>query len=97
MDTYSELFDTDVEVSTTVPGPVVRVIVGRGDDAQVHEFPYSDIALPNDPMLVPDDQLLERIERHMADVLQPGALRGRKVSRPAEGNVILVGAEFTYG
>jgi len=95
MDTYTELFETEVTVTDT--GPIVRVIVGRGADAQIHEFPYSDIAMPDDPMLVPDDQLLERIERHMADVMEPGALRGRKVSRPAEGNVILVGAEFTYG
>ena len=94
---YQNLFSVDEDVEVVETGPTVRVILGRGDSAQMEEFPYSDLGLPEGPMVIPDDRLLEAIERHMGDVVRPGQLRDRKVSRPAEGNVILVGAESTYG
>jgi hypothetical protein len=45
---------------------------------------------------IADDTLKERVEAHMADRIDDGALDGHKVTRPATGNIV-ISAPNVYG
>lgn len=91
----NELFATEVEVAEDVP--VIRVVLGRGDDAQIHEFPATDALQDDDDMAtIADDTLKERVEWWLADFVDEGGLANHKVTRPATGNIV-ISAPNVYG
>lgn len=90
-----QLFGTEVEVAEEVP--VIRVVLGRGDDAEIHEFPATDVLQEEDDMAtISDDTLKERVEWWLADFVEEGGLSTHKVTRPATGNIV-ISAPNVYG
>jgi len=90
-----ELFRTDVEVAEDIP--VIRVVLGRGDDATIHEFPSTDVLQDDDDMAtIADDTLKERVEVWLADFVDEGGLANHKITRPATGNIV-ISAPNVYG
>lgn len=79
-------------IENAVMGPLVQVVLDA--DEEPITFPFSDLGVEaGDPGMIADDDLIQlaedwlRLERGVD--IEPNALRGYKVTRPATGNVVL--------
>lgn len=73
-------------------GPMIQVVLDADEDPII--FPFSDMGIDaGDPGLIADDDLLQNVEDWLrlerGIDIEPGALRGYKVSRPATNNVMI--------
>lgn len=86
--------ETLVAVETAVVTPMVQVVLGE-DQTDPDPFPLAEaLRGDEDAGTISDDLLITRVELYLD--LDPGTLRGMKVTRPAVGN-ILIAAPFEFG